>query len=168
MQAGVVGEELEDGAVGRGDVVRVARQCDPPEWAAPLAELRPDERWDEARVVEGIGDARLLGLGAQVVPVVEDDGAGSPEVEHRPDVGGHGATRSALVLVGEGGSQLQRVREGHLVGHVAAQRVVGGRLIRDQVERLPGGRPGRFDLRGVTDQRDADRLTSRRRIAGQA
>ena len=90
-QAGVVGEELEDGAVGPQDVGRIAGQRDPAERAAALAELRPDERRHEARVVERVRDAGLLGLGAQVVAVVEDDRAGALEVEHRPDVGGHRA-----------------------------------------------------------------------------
>ena len=76
------------------------RQRGPAERAPALAELGPDERRHEARVVEGVGDARLLRHRPQVVAVVEDDRAGALEREHRPDVGGHRAGRAADVLVG--------------------------------------------------------------------
>src|SRR6476620_11410894 len=66
----VAGEELEDGAVGAQDVRRVPGQRDPSERPAPLLELRPDERGHEARVIEGVRDTRLTGLGAEVVAVV--------------------------------------------------------------------------------------------------
>src|SRR6187401_1145664 len=62
MEPGVVGEELEDGPVGPRDVGRIPGQSGPSERAAALAELWPDEGRHEARVVEGVGDARLLGL----------------------------------------------------------------------------------------------------------
>ena len=156
-EAGIVGEELEDGAIGPRDVGRIARQRRPAERPAALAELRPDERRHEARVVERVGDARLLGLGAQVVAVVEDDRAGALEGEHRADMGGHRATRPPLVLVGQDAAQLERVGEGHLVGDVAAERVVRRGLVGHEVEALARGRPGRFDLGGVADQGDAER-----------
>ena len=78
------------------------RQRDPAERTAALAELRPDERRNEARVVEGVRDAGRLGLGAEVVAVVEDDRARVLEREHRPDVVGHRRHRPADVLVGLG------------------------------------------------------------------
>ena len=111
-QTGVVGEQLEDGPIGPGDVGRVARQRRPAERATALAELRPDERGHEPRVVEGVGDAGLLGLGAQVVAVVEDDRARSLEGEHRPDVVGHRGARPALVLVRLGRAQGRARRRG--------------------------------------------------------
>ena len=86
MQAGVVGEQLEDGPIGPEDVGRVAGQRGPAERAATLAELRPDEGGHEARIVERVLDARLEGERAQVVAVVEDDRAGPLEGEHRLDV----------------------------------------------------------------------------------
>jgi hypothetical protein len=125
LEPRVVGEQLEDRAIGASDVGWVAGQGDPAERTAALAELRSDERRHEARVIECVGDAGLLRLRAQVVPVVEDDRAGALEVEHRPDVGRHRATRAALVFVGEGGAQLQGVGQGHLVRDVATERVVG-------------------------------------------
>ena len=165
VEPGVVGEELQDRAVGPGDVGRVAGQRDPAERPAALAELRPDEGRHEARVVEGVGDAGLLRLGAQVVAVVEDDRAGALEGEHRPDVGGHRAARSPLVLVGQGGAQLEGVGERDLGRHVAAERVVGRGLVGDEVEPLAGRGPGGLDLGGVADERDAQRLAGRGGLA---
>ncbi len=49
VQRLVVGELLEHGAVGRGDVGRVARQGDPAERTLALAEQRSDVRRQEAR-----------------------------------------------------------------------------------------------------------------------
>ena len=71
----VVGELLEHGAVGGGDVGRVARQRHPAERALALAEQRPDVGGQEARVVEGPVEAAEPRLGAQAVAVVEHLGA---------------------------------------------------------------------------------------------
>ena len=78
-------------------------------------------------------------------------------------MGRHGPAGPALVLLGQPGAQLERVGQRDLRGHVAGQRVVGGGLVGDDVEPLPDGRPGRLDLGGVADQRDADRLAVRGR-----
>src|SRR5215203_6126466 len=61
-EAGVIGEQLENGTVGPCDVGWVARQRDPPERPATFAELRPDEGGHEPRIVEGVRDACLLRL----------------------------------------------------------------------------------------------------------
>ena len=76
-------------------------------------------------------------------------------------MGGHRPARPALVLVRQGGAEFERVRQGHLVRHVPAERVVGGGLVRDEVEPLAGRGPGGFDLGGVADQGDRDGLAGR-------
>ncbi len=81
---------------------------------------------------------------------------------------GHRTPRSSLVLVGHRSAEFEGVREGHLGRHVAAEGVVGRRLVRDQVELLPGRRPRRLDLGGVADQGDAQRLTRCGRVPGPA
>ena len=152
----VAGEQLEDRAIGPQDVVRVAGERGPPERAAALAELGPDEGRHEARVVERVVDAGVLRHRAQVVAVVEHDRAGSLELEHRPDVGGHRGGRAADVLVGLVLAQRGGIVERDLRRHVADERVVGGRLVRDDVEPLAGLRPAGLDLRGVADEGDRD------------
>ena len=117
------------------------RQRDPAERPAALAELGPDERRDEARVVEGVRDAGRLGLGPEVVAVVEDDRARLLEGEHRPDVVGHRRHRPADVLVGLGPAEDRGVVERDLRRHVADERVVGRGLVGDGVEPLAGARP---------------------------
>ena len=71
----VVGELLEHGPVGGGDVGRIARQRDPAERALALAEQRADVGGQEAGVGERAVEAAELGLGAQAVAVVEHLGA---------------------------------------------------------------------------------------------
>ncbi len=133
-EAGVVREQLEDRGVSPGDVGRIARQGRPAERPASLAEEWPDEGRDEPGIVEGVRHASLEGLRPEVVAVVEDDGAGVAEGEHRPDVVGHRAHRPADVFVGHRPPQLRRIREADLRGHVADERVVGRRLVGHDVE----------------------------------
>src|SRR5690606_9865370 len=59
-QALVLGEELEERPVRPPDVLGVARERDPAERPAALAELVADERRHEARVGEGVLEAALL------------------------------------------------------------------------------------------------------------
>jgi hypothetical protein len=67
----VVGEELQQDAVGDRDVLGVARERRPAERPLALAEQRPDVLGHEALEVEGVGQARLERVAAQVVAVVE-------------------------------------------------------------------------------------------------
>src|SRR5690606_39644715 len=69
-QTGVVAEELEHGAVGAGDVGRVARQCDPAERSASLAALVAYEGGHEARVGERVGEAALARERPRAVAVI--------------------------------------------------------------------------------------------------
>ena len=58
----VVGEGLQDGAIGARDVRAVARERRPAERPLALAEQRPDVLGHEAGNVERVGHARLLRL----------------------------------------------------------------------------------------------------------
>src|SRR4051794_30722002 len=55
----VLGEQIEDRSIRSRDVRRVAAQGGPSERPATLAEERSDERRNEPRVVERVGDAGL-------------------------------------------------------------------------------------------------------------
>ncbi len=164
VKAGVVGEQFEDRLVGAEDVGGIARQRCPPERPAALAELRPDEGRDEARVVECVRDARLERLCPQVVAVVEDDGAGALKVEHRPNVVRHRAARTALVLIGLGRAQELRIGERDLGRDIASEGVVGGGLVGDEIEVLSGSGPRRLDLGCIPDERDRGRFRPRRGV----
>ena len=159
LQAGVLGEQLEDRAVGPADVLGVAGERGPAERAAALAELRPDEGRDEARIGEGVLHALLLREGPQVVAVVEDDRAGragsrASRGRGRPSSAGDRRSYSS----GSAGAQLERIGEGDLGRHVPAERVVRRGLVGHEVEALAGGGPRRLDLGGVADQGDAHGL----------
>src|SRR5690606_21497626 len=66
-------EGLDQGAVGHGDVFRIAGERDPAKRSLTFAEEWPHVSGDEAGEGEGILQAAELGLAAQVVAVVEDD-----------------------------------------------------------------------------------------------
>src|SRR5260370_41532126 len=63
----VIGELLDDGAVGDGDVLGVTRERHPSKRALPFAEQGPDVRRHEARKLECAGAAAQLRLRAQAV-----------------------------------------------------------------------------------------------------
>jgi hypothetical protein len=74
-------------------------------------------------------------LSSNVVAVIEGDRTLLLQCEHRIDVDRHGSHRALDVAVRIFPSQRERVFEGHLMRHVAVQRVVGARLIREHVGR---------------------------------
>ena len=100
LQVVVLREQLEDGAVGGGDVLRVAGERGPAERALALAEQRPDVGGHEAGEGERALVAALAGLVADRVAVVEDLGAGVQEADHRLDVLGHRGPRPVGELLG--------------------------------------------------------------------
>ena len=80
------GKERPERGVYRLDVGRVSGQHRPPERPDATTEERSDVRRDEARIREGVREAGVTGLPAQVVAVVEDVAACTGELGHRPDV----------------------------------------------------------------------------------
>src|SRR5215510_11461345 len=75
----VVAEHLERSLVGDADVLWIARERGPAKRSAALAEERPHIFRHEARNVKRIRHASGPGLRANIVPVVERDGAGPLE-----------------------------------------------------------------------------------------
>ena len=96
------------------------------------------------------------GLGANPVPVLEDDGTPLPVAEHPLDVGGErvedGAAEARVVRVGLGSR-----RSGEAAGDVPPQRIVGGRLVGDDIELDAVGEKPRDDVCGVADEGDGPR-----------
>jgi hypothetical protein len=129
----VLRKHLEDGVIGRADVVGVTRQRGPAERPLALAEERPDVRRHEARDVERVGHPAELRLGPDVVAVVEDDGAGAHERQHGRDVRRHRRHRACGVVGRVGGPQRGRLGERQAVRHVAVQRIVRRGLVGDDV-----------------------------------
>ena len=95
------GKSLEDGVVGRGDVGGVAGERGPAERAGALAEERADELGHEAGDLERLRHPAVVGdLPAEVVAVVERDGAGALEREHGLDVALHRVEHGLVVGLG--------------------------------------------------------------------
>ena len=85
----VVGEKLEREFVGHVDVFRIAGERDPAEGAGAGAEERANVFGHEAGNQERVGAAGVEGEAADVVAVVEGDGAGALQGEHGVDVDDH-------------------------------------------------------------------------------
>jgi hypothetical protein len=158
VQAGVLREQLHQRAVGLEDVVRVTRERDPAKRAPALAEERTDEGGHETREVECVLDARVTGVLADVVAVVEHGGAALLECQHRPNVRGDRLEGAAGIGPWVALAQLARFRKTDPGRHVSAQRVVRTRLVGDDVGlAVPAHQLG-LDLRCVADERNGARL----------
>ena len=150
VQLVVVGEQVEHGTVGGGDVLGVPRERGPAERPLALAEQRPDVGRDEPREVEGPLAAALPGLVADRVAVVEDLGAGIHEVDHRLHVLRHRGTGPVGELLGLLLRVLGPLVDADALGQVA-QRVVGAGLVGDDVDRHPAAQQLGEHLGGVAD-----------------
>src|SRR5207249_3307576 len=156
----VLRELLNHRTVSGGDVRLLARQRDPTKRALALAEQGPDVRGDETRVVEGTDAAAQARLGAEAVAVVEDLGAPVEERDHRVDVSSHARARASHLFVGVVQAQLGGVL-GRDSGGDVAQRVVGRRLVGDDVDLNVASRQLGHDLGGVAEDADGERLLLR-------
>src|SRR4029077_585199 len=106
MQRRVVREEIEDRLVGDEEIVRITRQGRPAEWSFSFAEKRPDEQRNKAAHLEGVGHSCELRLTAEIVAVIESDGAALLELEHGAHVTGHRGIRKRDVLRRIAGTQI--------------------------------------------------------------
>ncbi len=143
----VVRKEVQHQLVGARDVGGVAGERHPSERTLPLTEQGTDVLRDEPRDLERVAHARVERHGADVVAVVEGDGAAPLQGEHRAHVphGGRGAGGDVGVRIPV--AQRGCLGERHAVGEVAAQHVVRARLVGEHVHRdvqadelLQGGR----------------------------
>ena len=153
VQLLVVGEEVEHGAVGGGDVLGVAGERGPAERALALAEQRADVGRHEAGEVEGALAAALAGLVADRVAVVEDLGAGVHEVDHRLHVLGHRGAGPVGELLGLLLRVVVPVLDRDALGQVR-QRVVGAGLVGDDVDRHAAAEQLGEHLGGVAGHAD--------------
>ncbi len=100
-------------------------------------------------------DAHTQRLPTQIVAVVEDDGAGFVQVQHGADVLGHRGERTPLILLRITHPQLGRRLQREAGGHVAIESVMGGGLVRHQLEPHVAPHDLRVHLGGVAHQPDA-------------
>ena len=129
----VVREQLEHEGVRARDVLRIAGERDPPERTFPLAEQRADVLGDEAGNLERVLDAGVERDGAEVVAVVEGDGAPPLEREHGAHVTHRGRRAARHVLIGIALAQRRGIGHRQPIGDVAAQHVVRARLVGERV-----------------------------------
>ena len=75
-------EQLQDRFIGRVDILLLTRERHPAERSLALAEQRADIGRHKAGELEGIADAVVISLLADIVAIIEDLRAGSLEIEH--------------------------------------------------------------------------------------
>src|SRR5207245_3639897 len=126
-----------DDATRHQYVVRLPVHHDPPERTAAFGEERAYKQGHEALEGEGLFDAGLFRLTADVVPVVEDDAPGPEEIEHRADMDRDRLAGATHVFLGILGTQGCGLRYGQAARDVSSERVVRARLVRHDVRADP-------------------------------
>ena len=134
-----------------------------------LAEERPDVFRHEAGDLEGVGHAAFFRLRANVVAVVEGDGAAALEREHRAHVVGHGLRSPArCTRPGWYGAETPLRVSDRPVGDVTVERVVRRRLIGDDVGSDPATHELGQHVGGIPFERDRSRGPCARGIVRRA
>ena len=142
----------------------IAGERHPAERALALAEERPDERRHEAGIAE-VGDTRILRFAAEVVAVVEENGPGALELEHRAHLRGDRLVGARADRPrGLARAERRASSDGELRRDVAVDHVVGGGLIGHDVEADAAPDELGMDRGGVAVQRDRDRLAASARL----
>ena len=100
MRISFSGNKLKREIVRHVDVFGIAGERDPAEGAGAGAEERTNVLGDEAGDEKGVGASGVEGEAADVVAVVEGDGAGALQGEHGIDVDNHGCGGAANVFFG--------------------------------------------------------------------
>src|SRR5215218_3033194 len=155
----IIGEQIDNGVVGRRYVRLLARERGPPEGPLALAEERPDVGPNESRIAVCAIEASELRLPAQRVAVVEDLGAPFLEADHRGAVAGHRSARFGDVAFRVGLAQLGGSVEVVAGRDVAHERVVGRGLVRDGVGDVAALEQRREHLSRVAEDSDGERLS---------
>src|SRR5881409_960619 len=123
-QVVVLREQLQRQPVGALQIPRLARQYHPAEGPLPFAEQGPDVLGHEPRDRERLLESGIGGLGADVVAVVERDGALPPQLQHGAHVAHDAPRRAPHVLRRVRLPQRGRLLERAARWDVAVERVV--------------------------------------------
>ena len=161
VQVRVVRHQLLHLGVGAVDVLRIARQRRPAERADAAAEQRADVGRHEAREVEGVRHALVLGHLADVVAVVDGGDAALVELQHGAHVLGHRALGRVLHALGIGAAPALPLGQRPALRQVAVDRIVRRGLVRHHVGAHAAPHQLGEDVRGVAEQADRERLLLR-------
>ena len=147
----VAADDFHHRVLAPPQVLGIPREADPPEATRAAGEDRPYVRGHEPWNRQGLFDPVSGRLRADPVPVLEDDAAALPVGEHRFHVGRERSEDAASKL------RVVRIGAGRFCGreaswHVAAQRVVGGSLVGDDVELDSVLEQARHDVGRVADE----------------
>ena len=92
-------KEFERQSVGTGDVLGISTQSNPAEWTFSFAKERADILRNKTGNIVGVLDAGILGLGANVIAIIEGDGTALLQFQHRVDVLSHRLHRTLHVSI---------------------------------------------------------------------
>ena len=149
---GPLGKQIVGEVVQPREVRLVTAQRDPAERTDAAREQRPHVAFRETVDGEGVLDSGVCRLDAQVVPVLDRDGAPLLEREDRAHLGGHRLPGHRHDLGRIGVAQANPFFEGHSLWHVAVQRVVRRRQVGHDVRRDPPPGELREDVRRVAQK----------------
>ena len=162
VEVRVAGHQLLHLGVGAIDVLGIARQRGPAERADAAAEQRADVGRHEAREVEGVGHALVLGHLADVVAVVDGGDAAPVELEHGAHVLGHRALGGrASTPLGSAARRALPLGERPALREVAVDGIVRRGLVGHHVGAHAAADELGEDVGGVAEQADRQRFLLR-------
>src|ERR1700733_2049838 len=129
----VMRKHFQDELIGAMNVGRLAGKSGPAEGAASLAKKRTNVGGYEAGEIISVGDAALECESANVVAVVECDGAKFLQIQHAANVRGDGIERAIFIFFGIFFAEFVSLRDGEAVGNVSADGIVRGSLVGEQI-----------------------------------
>ena len=147
-------KQVECEPIGARDVFGIAAQCNPAERAAAFAKQRPNVFWNKPGNIECVVDTGLLRLSANVVSVIECNGAFFLQREHRLDMNAHRTHGAFDVIVWIFRAQRERVLERHSIWNVAVQRIMCAGLIGENIWNHATPYDFRQDIGAVADEAD--------------
>ena len=160
-------EQFEREFVGARDVSGITAQRNPAKRAAPFAKQRPNIFENEPGNIERVFHSGFFCLGANVIAIIERNGAFLLQCEHCLDVHAHGVHCSLNIFFRIFPAQNERIFERHPVRNIAVQRVVSTGLIRENVGHDPALNDLRENIRAIADESHGKRFSISARFVGQ-
>ena len=157
MQVLVLRKRIEQRIVQGCDVGGLAGERGPTERSLALTEERTNERRRKAWKGERVFQPGALGLVADVVAVVEDDGTAFLKIDHGADVLRDRLERPMLVLRRILLAQLVRAFQTQAARHITREHVVRGGLVGDDVDWHAAAQQLGKDVGRVADESDRKR-----------
>ncbi|OPZ72962.1 MAG: hypothetical protein BWY83_00375 [bacterium ADurb.Bin478] len=148
---------LEQGRVGRQNILRIPAERNPTERSLAQTEQRPNEFRHKAGYVERPRHPIGQRFAAKVVAVIEHDGAAGLELQHSLNMANDGLPRHVFISLRISIPQTQRLLIHNAVRHITVENIVRRGLIRHHIGKNAAADDLGQHVRGVAQQADRER-----------